>query len=94
MERKKEKSLGRRLLGLLPKNRIYIEGTAGREMEPPAEILEGEVGPVKTYFDPKCPYEIVEREITPARLVCRECGAMVLYGMDYCNRCGAKQPKE
>lgn len=79
------------LLRLLPKKQIYIEGSADREASPPAEILEGEAGPVKTYFDKDCPYEIIECEISPARLVCPVCGAAVLGGLDYCNRCGAKQ---
>ena len=93
MEKKRGKALFRRLFQILPKKQIYIEGNANREADPPAEILEGEVKPVKTYFDADCPYEIVEREISPARLSCTNCGAGVLYGMDYCNRCGAKQPK-
>ena len=87
------KVLLRGLFQLLPKKQIYIEGNASNEAEPPAEILEGEVKPVKTYFDADCPYEIVEREISPARLSCPNCGAGVLCGMDYCNRCGEKQPK-
>lgn len=85
------KSFWKRLLRLLPKKQIYIEGSMDREAFPPAEILEGEAGPVKTYFDADCPYEIVEREISPTRLVCPVCGAPVLGGLDYCNRCGAKQ---
>lgn len=84
----------RKLFHFLPKKQIYIEGSITQEDASRAEILEGELKPIKTYFDPDCPYEIVEREIAPARFPCPGCGAMVPGGMDYCNRCGAKQQQE
>lgn len=84
----------RKLFRILPKQQIYIEGNITKDEASRAEILEGELKPIKTYFDADCPYEIVEREIAPARYKCPECGAVVLSGMDFCNHCGARQQQE
>lgn len=78
-----------RLFKLLPKKKIYIEGDVEREEQNPAEILEGEAGPVRVTFDEGCEYEIIEREIKPAAYQCPHCKARVLVGMDFCNCCGA-----
>lgn len=37
-----------------------------------------------------CKYEIVEREIFPARIVCPDCGGLTLEGLDFCHRCGGE----
>lgn len=86
-------SIWKRLFKVLPKKKIYIEGSVNREEQAETEILEGEIGPIKVTFDKNCEYEIVEREIKPAKLTCAQCGAVVLSGMDFCNRCGAEQKK-
>lgn len=86
-------SVWKRLFRVLPKKKIYIEGTASLEEQTETEILEGEIGPIRVTFDKNSEYEIVEREITPAKLTCTNCGAIVLAGMDFCNRCGAEQKK-
>ena len=84
-------SFWRRLHRLLPKKKIYIEGninTAEAEQDQELEILEGEESPVRVYFDKNSEYEIVEREILPARIPCPGCGRKISHGMDYCNFCG------
>ena len=85
-------SFWRRLHRLLPKKKIYIEGnisTAETVQEQELEVLEGEETPVRVYFDKDSEYEIVEREILPARVSCPGCGRKISHGMDYCNFCGA-----
>ena len=79
----------------MPKKKIYIEGNASAQMpEQESEILEGEAGPVRVYFDEKSEYEIVEREISPAKVPCPNCGRRNSYGMDYCNWCGVPLTEE
>jgi len=82
----------RRLHKLLPKKTIYIEGNiSAREVTPEQEleILEGEETPIRVYFDKDSKYEIIEQEISPAKILCPGCGRRISHGMDYCNFCGA-----
>ena len=82
----------RRLFKLMPKKKIYIEGnlsTAPPEQEQEMEILEGEETPVRVYFDENSEYEIIEQEISPAKIPCPNCKRRISHGMDYCNFCGA-----
>ncbi len=80
----------RRIHKLLPKKKIYIEGTIDtREPTSEQEILEGEELPIRVYFDKNSPYEIIEQEISPAKIPCPGCGRRISHGMDYCNFCGA-----
>jgi len=82
-------SFWRRLHRLLPKKKIYIEGNINTaETEQELEVLEGEESPVRVYFDKNSEYEIVEREILPAKIPCPACGRKISHGMDYCNFCG------
>lgn len=81
----------KRLYRILPKKSTYIEGGfADRSDEEEAKILEGEAASVRVYFDESCEYEIVEREITPAKKKCPGCRRTVLCGMEYCIFCGQK----
>ncbi len=82
----------RRLQKLLPKKKIYIEGNISAQeetSEQELEILEGEETPIRVYFDKNSQYEIIEQEISPARIPCPGCGRRIPHGMDYCNFCGA-----
>ena len=82
----------RSLHRLLPKKKIYIEGNIdARETtsEQELEILEGEETPIRVYFDKNSEYEIIEQEISPAKIPCPGCGRRISHGMDYCNFCGA-----
>lgn len=82
----------RSLHRLLPKKKIYIEGSLTareNESEQELEILDGEETPIRVYFDKNSPYEIIEQEISPAKIPCPGCGRRISHGMDYCNFCGA-----
>lgn len=80
----------RRIHKLLPKKKIYIEGTIDtRETTSEQEIIDGEETPIRVYFDKNSPYEIIEQEISPAKIPCPGCGRRISHGMDYCNFCGA-----
>jgi hypothetical protein len=35
-------------------------------------------------------YEVVEREILPAKIVCPDCGGITLEGLDFCDKCGGE----
>lgn len=35
-------------------------------------------------------YEVVEREILPARIVCPDCGGLTWEGLDFCDKCGGE----
>ncbi len=40
--------------------------------------------------DPDTEYEIVEREILPAKIICPDCGGITLEGLDLCDKCGGE----
>jgi hypothetical protein len=40
--------------------------------------------------DPNIEYEIVEREIHPAKIICPDCGGITLEGLDFCDKCGGE----
>ena len=87
----RKKTFWRGLHRLMPKKKIYIEGNISIE-EPPQEqeleVLDGEETQMRVYFDKDSEYEIIEREISPAKIPCPGCGRMISHGMDYCNFCG------
>lgn len=35
-------------------------------------------------------YEVVEREIAPARIICPDCGGITLEGLEFCDKCGGE----
>lgn len=35
-------------------------------------------------------YEILEREIHPAKIICPDCGGITLEGLDFCDKCGGE----
>lgn len=35
-------------------------------------------------------YEVVEREILPAKIICPDCGGITLEGLDFCDKCGGE----
>lgn len=37
-----------------------------------------------------CPYEVVELEILPAKIICPDCGGVTLEGLDFCDKCGGE----
>lgn len=92
------KSFWRKLHRWLPKKKIYIEGniiqTTEQCQDREMEVLEGEEAPVRVYFDKNSEYEIIEREISPAKISCPGCRRKISHGMDYCNFCGAHVTEE
>lgn len=40
--------------------------------------------------DPEHEYEVVEREILPAKIICPDCGGITLEGLDFCDKCGGE----
>ncbi len=40
--------------------------------------------------DPNIEYEVVEREILPAKIICPDCGGITLEGLDFCDKCGGE----
>jgi len=35
-------------------------------------------------------YEVLEREIHPAKIICPDCGGITLEGFEYCDKCGGE----
>jgi len=35
-------------------------------------------------------FEVVEREILPAKIICPDCGGITLEGLDFCDKCGGE----
>jgi hypothetical protein len=52
--------------------------------------MEEEVEPSDEEEDPNIEYEIVEREILPAKIICPDCGGITLEGLDFCDKCGGE----
>lgn len=40
--------------------------------------------------DEEMEYEIVEREIQPAKIICPDCGGITLEGLEFCDKCGGE----
>ncbi|MDF2486682.1 MAG: hypothetical protein K0R46_2850 [Herbinix sp.] len=62
-------------------------------LEDPAFFEEAgmeEVEPSDEEEDPNIEYEIVEREILPAKIICPDCGGITLEGLDFCDKCGGE----
>ncbi len=35
-------------------------------------------------------YEVVEREILPAKIICPDCGGITIEGLEFCDKCGGE----
>lgn len=35
-------------------------------------------------------YEVLEREIYPAKIICPDCGGITLEGLEFCDKCGGE----
>ena len=40
--------------------------------------------------DSEVEYEVVEREILPAKIICPDCGGITLEGLEFCDKCGGE----
>lgn len=82
MEQEKEKSV-----------REIFEEEEEELLEDPAfdeETVEEEEVEPSDDEDPNIEYEIVEREILPAKIICPDCGGITLEGLDFCDKCGGE----
>ncbi len=59
-----------------------LEDEKAEDTEAPAEEDAEE--------DPDMEYEVVEREILPAKIICPDCGGITLEGLDFCDKCGGE----
>jgi hypothetical protein len=57
------------------------EETAGEEMA--ADVSVDDTKDQETY-------EILEREILPAKIICPDCGGITLEGLEFCDKCGGE----
>lgn len=35
-------------------------------------------------------YKVIEREISPEKIICPDCGGITLEGLEYCDKCGGE----
>lgn len=40
--------------------------------------------------DEEVVYEVVEREILPAKIICPDCGGITIEGLEFCDKCGGE----
>lgn len=67
--------------------RKLIHGKEEGLKEAMKEVQPSEVCEVE---DPDKEYEIVEREILPAKIICPDCGGITLEGLEFCDKCGGE----
>lgn len=84
----------KKLIQLFPKKVIQIgtadpklrEGTVPREEAVWDDLKKN--GTEEKQADEE--YEVVEREILPAQIICPDCGGITLEGLDFCDKCGGE----
>ncbi|MDF2907005.1 MAG: hypothetical protein K0R34_2326 [Herbinix sp.] len=64
-----------------------LEDSSNDEGAVPVE--EAELADIEAE-DPNIEYEVVEREIHPAKIICPDCGGITLEGLDFCDKCGGE----
>jgi hypothetical protein len=64
-----------------------MEDTSSEEE---TETLEAADSADEEAEDPDMEYEVVEREILPAKIICPDCGGITLEGLDFCDKCGGE----
>jgi hypothetical protein len=62
----------------------------GKEEDPKEAMKEVNSSEDSEADDPDKEYEIVEREILPAKMICPDCGGITLEGLEFCDKCGGE----
>lgn len=71
--------------------KAYIEAEDDTEEETVPYIdVEGSDQLLSDDSDAEVYYEVVEREIHPAKIICPDCGGITLEGLDFCDKCGGE----
>lgn len=62
------------------------------EEDPEEDELVSEESPklVDPVYEEEETYEVLEREIQPAKIICPDCGGITLEGFEYCDKCGGE----
>jgi hypothetical protein len=72
----------------------FLEGDNDAVEEQLTETTEGERRMTEPSDDASeeddIEYEVVEREILPAKIICPDCGGITLEGLDFCDKCGGE----
>jgi hypothetical protein len=67
---------------------LYSDSVDPSEQEP--RFHDNMTEPVSESDEEEEEYEIVEREILPAKIICPDCGGITLEGLDFCDKCGGE----
>lgn len=60
------------------------------EEDPEEENELIEEAQVESSSDNQETYEVLEREIHPAKIICPDCGGITLEGLEFCDKCGGE----
>lgn len=83
MEHEKEKSVKE----IFEEEEELLEDGTSEEESDAAQAADTSDDEVE---DPNMEYEVVEREILPAKIICPDCGGITLEGLDFCDKCGGE----
>jgi len=79
-----------RLLGKLRDRKNSKNQKADISSDAPAEARADAYLKTDTEQETKEEYELVEKEIAPARIICPDCGGITLEGLEFCDKCGGE----
>ena len=68
----------------------FLKETSFQEDEDTAEPEEETDKTISENQEDQEEYEIVEREILPAKIICPDCGGITLEGLEFCDKCGGE----
>lgn len=77
-----------KLLGRLISKRISNEDKKGLDRNSTSE--EEALNETDKSSETEEEYEVVEIEISPARIICPDCGGVTLEGLQFCDKCGGE----
>ncbi len=66
------------------------EGKATSSSSFEVEYREDKEDVLEAQEDKEIQYEVVEREIHPAKIICPDCGGITLEGLEFCDKCGGE----